>query len=106
MEGDDMNEPVQQKFSDKVKESFDKLVKLEIKTAIGTEQNNRAIKTTIDLLQGDISTIIHDDFITKPELEPIYKFHLEREAQGIERVKGNIEAVKSALSLAKELALD
>lgn len=88
---------------DKIERSLIEMVNLKTTTIVGTEQKGRAISTTRDIFQGDIKTIIHDDFIADESLKPIFDFHREREDMSVEIIDGNIKALKSLLELAKDL---
>lgn len=97
---------------DKIKNALDNLVKLKIVTAVGDVvfkegsktfefdlKNAKAGVTIIDLLQGDITTIFHESFITG-EYKSLKDFHAEREKEGYERIKANITALGDLLKLA------
>ena len=98
---------------EKIKNALDNLVKLKIVTAVGDVvvkegsktfdfdlKNAKASVTIIDLLQGDITTIYHEEFVTGKYTE-LKNFHSEREKEGYARVKANIEALGELLKLAK-----
>lgn len=99
----------------KLEGSIENLVTLEIVTAVGpvkptnrdakgikvqekTDDAAKLLRTSIDLLEGDITTEMDPAFVTGPYQE-LREFHKAREAQAIEIVKGNIEAVKALISL-------
>mgnify|MGYP001578017706 CR=1 FL=1 len=97
---------------DKIKNALDNLVKLNIVTAVGDIvykdadkkdeldlTKTKASMTVINLLDGDITTIFHESFITG-EYKDLKNFHAEREKEGYERVKANIAALGDLLKLA------
>jgi len=106
-------------FIDKLEQSLTDLVSLNIVTAVGpvscvkiddkinvkipSSDGSKCISSTINLLDGDIDTLIHDDFMSD-KLRPVLDFHLEREKKGHEIIKGNINALKELLDLAKSFA--
>lgn len=90
-------------FEDKVSEKIEEIVTLKITTIVGTEEKGKKIQTTIDMIQGDIKTVIDEDFLKDDTLKPIYNFHSQREKQGTHIVKENISAIKEVISLADML---
>jgi hypothetical protein len=99
----------------KLESSLENLVTLEIVTAVGpvqpttrdsngvkiqatTDAGAKLLRTSIDLLQGDITTEMDPAFVTGP-YQDLRQFHQAREAQAMEIVKGNIEAVKALVAL-------
>lgn len=100
----------------KIKDAIENLITLEIVTAVGNVtvssedeklsvvniENAPAILTKIDLIQGDIKTIFHEEFVTG-NYKDLKDFHAEREGQGHEIIKGNLEALKKLFDLAKNL---
>jgi len=103
-------------FIDLLEQKLTDLVSLNIITAVGpvsctkigdkitvkipASDGSKCISSTINLLDGDIDTLIHDDFMSE-KLKPVLDFHLEREKKGHEIIKGNINALKELLDLAK-----
>ena len=72
---------------------FSNLVKLEIKTEkIDDDDAAKVIHTKIDLLQGDITTRIHKDFV---EGVDIYEFHKEQVKKAEEIISQNVKTVKT-----------
>ncbi|MDH5258123.1 MAG: hypothetical protein OEX07_08935 [Gammaproteobacteria bacterium] len=104
-------------FINKLEESLTELVCLNIVTAVGpvscAKNGNditvkapdgiKCISSTINVLDGDIDTLIHDDF-TSEKLKAVLDFHLEREKKGHEIITGNIKALVQLLELAKSFA--
>jgi len=102
---------------EKIKNAVNQLVTLEIITLVGDialkegktspgidySKNPKAILTQINLLQADITTVYHEDFVTGP-YQSLREFHAAREKEGYAMVKANIEALKSLLELLKSLA--
>jgi hypothetical protein len=109
----------------KIKKALENLVTLEIVTIVGdvkfqpksdTEKDKiiatidystepKAILTKIDLLQGDIQTVFHEDFVTGNYTE-LREFHAAREAQGHDIVEQNLAALEKLFQLAKKLIRD
>jgi hypothetical protein len=56
------------------------------------------IWTAIDLVQGDITTVIDPEFQGEAGKE-LRDFHKSRETQGLEIMRGNISALKELVSL-------
>jgi hypothetical protein len=63
------------------------------------------LETTTDLVGGDITTKI-DDWFLVPERKPVLDMHLQREKQGSDIIKGNIEALKELWKLVSEMIHD
>ncbi|MBI4300188.1 MAG: hypothetical protein HY677_03555 [Chloroflexi bacterium] len=97
-----------------IKNALEKLVSLEIVTAVGPikggetsnadidwDQNPKVILTRIDLLQGDIKTVFDPVFVTG-EYQSLRDFHANREKEGHEIVLKNIAALRALYSLAQE----
>ena len=92
-------------LQDKILDALDNLVTLKITTSVLTgpgAEDRRSMVTQIDLLQGDISTDIPKEFVDGGPYESLRAFHQEREQQGGDIVKANVEALKSLLGLAIE----
>ncbi len=107
-------------LKDKIKESLENLVTLEIITAVGQvrfeppdknedaektkypdldfESDPKVILTKIDLLQGDIKTVYNEEFVTG-NYQSLKEFHFEKEKQGHEIIKKNIAALEKLLNL-------
>lgn len=106
----------------KIKDSLNNLVTLEIITAVGQvrfrpkagssqdtesgfpdldyEKNPKVILTKINLLQGDIKTVFHEEFVTG-DYQSLKDFHAAREKEGYEIVHKNIEAIKELLQMVR-----
>lgn len=100
---------------EKIKESLDNLVTLKIVTAVGSvvlktdkdgspldsqiSADAKAMVTEIDLLQGDITTAYDEEFVTG-QYKELRSFHQQREAQGMQIIKDNINALKELIGLA------
>ncbi|KHE93657.1 MAG: hypothetical protein K8F52_05435 [Candidatus Scalindua rubra] len=105
-------------FIQDVKDGINNLKTLEIRTVIGKFKWNdkekkidykegevKQILTQIDLLGGDVTTLMSDDFLEEP-YNQIRDFHAEREKRGQEIIEGNLKALKALIGLflkAKEL---
>jgi hypothetical protein len=103
---------------DKIKESFERLTTLEIITIVGQiklgadlnsepefdgqAQEQKAILTRISLLNGDIRTIYHPEFVTGA-YQSLKDFHEKREKEGFEIIKNNIEVLQKLFIFAQEL---
>lgn len=109
---------------DSIKEAMANLVTLEIVTAVGNvkfqpksaeeekivatidySKEPKAILTKIDLLQGDVQTVFHEEFVTGNYKE-LKKFHTAREKQAHEIVKDNLAALERLFQLTKKLVED
>ena len=102
-----------QEILDKINNSVKDLTVLEIKTLMGDlelvngkvefkpNQDVQGITSHIDLVDGDITTRITEDFYTKyPEL---VQWHQSREAKGNEIIESNIETIGSIVGQLKGL---
>lgn len=114
-----------QEIIDQIKASAEKLVTLEIMTGVGevtiktTGNGNvqkfdldipanysaKAIYSQVDLVQGDIKTLFHKDFMTQ-EHEELRTFHRAREAQGHDIIRQNITMLRELKNFIKELMED
>lgn len=105
-------------FIDKLKASAENLVTLKITTAIGNAEpdpkapNNyvaakdaKVMHSSIDLLQGDITTIIPEDFM-QPSLSAIRQYHQTREEAGQQIIKENISCIKELVLLVEKISND
>lgn len=105
-------------FIDKLKASAEKLITLNITTAIGNAEHDPAtpgnytvakdakvMNSSIDLLQGDITTIIPEEFMEAP-YSAIREYHQTREEAGQQIIKDNIECIKELLLLVEKLSKD
>ncbi|MCA9544206.1 MAG: hypothetical protein KC613_07435 [Myxococcales bacterium] len=91
---------------DKLKAQGADLTTLKIETkVVGTTGRARALRTTIDLIDGDIVNEVHADFLTG-DLEQLRAFHGEQvsKAEGI--VAARIEMLKAILGKLGELLAD
>jgi hypothetical protein len=101
---------------DSIEQKVSELTKLEIRTVVGSFEPAggkpdgaltatgpvHVLHTNIDLLDGDIYTEIDEWFLTE-ERKPLVDMHLQREKQGGEIVRANVEALKSLWTLAGNL---
>jgi hypothetical protein len=60
------------------------------------------LDTSIDLLQGDITSQI-DEWFLAPERKAILDLHHQREKQGNEIIRANVQAVRELWRLAAEM---
>jgi hypothetical protein len=101
-----------QRIIKKISDAIEELVTLRITTAVGAVDwtkdqgaqpaNCKAMESTINLLDGDIKTLIDQAFVTG-DFKDLRSFHQDREKQGHEIVQGNIAALKALLDLARSL---
>jgi hypothetical protein len=102
-----------QDILDKINNAVNDLTVLEIKTLMGElelvngkidfkpNQDIQGITSHIDLVDGDITTRITEEFYNKyPEL---VQWHQSREAKGNEIIESNIQTVGSMVSQLKGL---
>lgn len=105
-------------LKNKIMNSIENLVSLEIITAVGQVNvksddtvdkklnvdcgpNTKAIFTKIDMLQGDISTVYDEEFVSG-DYQALKQFHALREKEGHEIVRQNIENLKSLLKMIRD----
>ncbi len=67
------------------------------------DQPMEIIKTTIDLLQGDIKTVMAPAFVTG-NYQGLRDFHAAREKQGSEIISANLKALKELYNWVSELS--
>jgi hypothetical protein len=104
--------PEQKGFIETVLEKIDNLKTLEIRTVIGNFKWNpekkkieyaegrvKTILTQIDLLEGDITTAMSEEFLEEPYAK-IRDFHGDREKRGQEIIDGNLRALRQLIDLA------
>ena len=65
----------------------------------------KVMRTTIDLLQGDITTLIDPAFATG-ELQALREYHGARERQGAQIIRDNVQALLELLTLHSRLGSD
>ena len=91
---------------DKLKAQGADLTTLKIETkVVGSAGRARALRTSIDLIDGDIVNEVHEDFLTG-ELGELRAFHGDQvsKAEGI--VKARVEMMKAILGKLGELITD
>ena len=103
----------------KIKNALTELETLRITTYVGNaaydattgkftpEANEpaRAISTSFRLLSGDISTVIHPDFVTGP-FQALRQYHASKEDQGMAIFKSNLEALERLFEFLRKLELE
>ena len=62
----------------------------------------RVISTSIKLLTGDITTVVHPDFVTGP-YQSLRDYHAAKEGQGMAIVKANLDVLERMFELLKKL---
>ena len=67
------------------------------------DKTGKTMHSSIDLLQGDITSIIPQAFLSPP-LSTIRQYHQAREDTGRQIIKENIECLMKLVELVKELA--
>ncbi len=106
-----------QKLRDNIFNALDKLVHLQIVTAVAQitvtlkqdgsvdtlaiPGNAKAMSTSIDLLQGDIATVIDPEFVTGP-YQNLRAYHADREKEAHQIVQQNLAAVRELAKLVKD----
>jgi len=95
----------------KIQDHIEKMVTLEITTAVGevtmdpatgkATVDGPAMVSKIDLLQGDILTGMHTEFVTGQYVD-LRAFHEERVKAGQAIVEGNIKALQALIELFKK----
>ena len=88
------------RFQPKSAEEKDKIIAM-----IDYSKEPKAILTKVDLLQGDIQTVFHEDFVTGNYKE-LKEFHAAREKQGHEIIKENLAALDKLFQFTKKLIED
>jgi hypothetical protein len=94
-------------------DSLGQLITLNIVTAVGPieslkdgltfdESKVKAIATKIDLLQGDITTVCDQEFVTG-NYQSLREFHAEREKEGREIISNNIRTLQELLKWVSDL---
>jgi len=96
-----------EKIINKIEETIDDLVTLEIITAVGEGDDARAasnkkIHSKLGLLDGDIYTIFHEDFING-DLKELRQFHEQREEKGAKIIQENINTLIKIVEFARGL---
>lgn len=100
-----------------IEDKIEKLTELEIRTVVGSFDPNaldadgglkardgvHVLRTTIDLLDGDIRTELDEWFLTD-ERKAILDMHMQRERQGGEIIQANVAALKSMWAWANGVA--
>ena len=111
-------------LKDRILESIENLATLEIITAVGHvkmsaepdstkspspdldyDKNPKIILTKIDLLQGDIKTVYHEEFVTGV-YQNLKNYHAAREKEGYAIVKQNMDALERLLKLVNDYLTD
>jgi hypothetical protein len=110
---DDGDPQWQEKLLRQLRTALQNAVTLEIVTAVGavtTDANGRPTPdlknadvalTKVDMLLGDITTVLPEEFVTG-RFQSMRDFHKEREKQGHQLVKDNIEALGKLIEKVRE----
>jgi hypothetical protein len=83
---------------DKIFNAIENLVELSITTAVKTGALTKSITTKINLLDGDITTEMDEEFVSGSYVS-LREYHQQREDQGHAIIDGNVEALKSLIDL-------
>ncbi len=105
----------EEKVFENIKKAINELVTLRIVTAVGGitkdekglpvidyAENPSVILTTINLIQGDITTVFHEEFVTG-KYQSLQAFHAAREKEGYELIKANIAVLEKLYAVAKSV---
>lgn len=99
------------KFLEQVSSALDKMVTLDIVTAVGpltydsakntysSAEPAKIMHTRLDLLLGDAKTQIDEEFVTG-RYQVLREYHAAREKLGHELLRGNLEVLKQLFDLA------
>jgi hypothetical protein len=102
-------------LEENLKNALTNLGTLDIITVVGNVKYNsgkqdrsfapdsRIMRTRIDLIQGDIITEIDQAFVTG-EYQGLREFHVTREKQGSDIIKGNIAVIERLFETLAKLA--
>lgn len=90
---------------DRLLDGIENIATLDIKTVVTRDDGAHTIATSIDLVQGDITTTI-DDLFFDDRYVSLREFHAGREEQGHTIVKDNIEALGKLIAFLREEQLD
>ena len=88
----------------KLETALTELITLKITTRVGVDgkPEQKVVRTTIDLAQGDITMQV-DPWFLEPAQAPLLELHANRERQGAEIVKSNVAALAALVKLLPEL---
>lgn len=81
------------KITGLLKKAFLNTIELNIRTTVTEGNEPKEISTTINLLDGDIETNIHKDFM--PDPEQVANFHKEQVNKAEEIIARNVNTIKS-----------
>jgi hypothetical protein len=101
---------------EEIKNAVAEFKTLEIVTVVGTvipgesvkdlsfkfDKNSKTILTRIDILDGDITTVIDEAYVTG-DYQSLREFHAQREEKGYSIVRNNIAAIRELFSAASAL---
>ena len=92
-------------FLEQLRKGVRDMVRLTIETTVESEDGAQSMTTTLDLLDGDISTTMHSEFVDG-RYTGLREFHAAREQQGHEIIAANVRALRSLARLAIDLIPD
>ena len=96
-----------------IKAALDDIINLDIRTVVGDfahddkgrivgKQGSKEMVTRINLLAGDVTTAFSEE-ILDDSLKEVRNFHSQREAQGLDIIRSNINTLYSLTRLIKTL---
>ncbi len=88
-------------LAERILQSIEDLVTLDINTIVDDGDTKKAIRSTLNLIDGDITTEMDITFVTG-DLKELRDYHAQREAQGNQVIKDNIAALGELIKLFKE----
>ncbi|MFT4928606.1 MAG: hypothetical protein ACI8WB_004725 [Phenylobacterium sp.] len=100
-------------FLDDLEKNIANVANLEIKTIVGeatfaqdgsytVNDEAKTMYSSVNLLQGDITSIIPESFLSPP-YETIRQYHQAREEEGRKIIADNINCLKELATLARSL---
>ena len=100
-------------FLDDLENNIANVANLEIKTIVGeatfaedgthtVSADAKTMYSSVNLLQGDITTIIPESFMSAP-YDVMRQYHQEREKDGRQIIADNINCLKELANLARSL---
>jgi hypothetical protein len=82
----------------RILQSIENLVTLNIETIVNDGDIAKKMSSTINLIDGDITTEFDIAFVTG-DLKELRDYHTQREGQGHQIIKDNIEALEHLIQL-------
>jgi hypothetical protein len=85
-------------LGERILQSIEDLVTLNIDTIVNDDGTAKIMTSTINLIDGDIKTEFDVAFVTG-DLKELRDYHTQREAQGHQIIKDNIDALAKLIDL-------